>query len=138
LLETGDIFSFSNFLIQVNIEIKSEEEDEKNVVISSLLTLEVLFGEEERRKISFDSKNKKMVRIGRLKNNDTDFSFPDDDVSRKQCILIFEDNNWYINDGDGESKSSNGTWFYPERYFPITDGMIIRMGITTFECNIIE
>ncbi len=134
-METGDLFSFSNFLIQVNIEIKSEEINSRNIVVSSLLTLEVLFGDEYRRKITFDSKNKKEVRIGRLKNSETDFSFADEDVSRKQCILTYEDNNWYINDGDGENESSNGTWFYPEKYFTITDGMIIRMGTTSFECK---
>ena len=134
-METGDLFSFSNFLIQVNIEIKSEEINGRNIVVSSLLTLEVLFGDEYRRKITFDSKNKKEVRIGRLKNSETDFSFADEDVSRKQCILTYEDNNWYINDGDGENESSNGTWFYPEKYFTITDGMIIRMGMTSFECK---
>ena len=134
-METGDLFSFSNFLIQVNIEIKSEEINSRNIVVSSLLTLEVLFGDEYRRKITFDSKNKKEVRIGRLKNSETDFSFADEDVSWKQCILTYEDNNWYINDGDGENESSNGTWFYPEKYFTITDGMIIRMGTTSFECK---
>ena len=134
-METGDLFSFSNFLIQLNIEIKSEEINSRNIVVSSLLTLEVLFGDEYRRKITFDSKNKKEVRIGRLKNSETDFSFADEDVSRKQCILTYEDNNWYINDGDGENESSNGTWFYPEKYFTITDGMIIRMGTTSFECK---
>ena len=105
------------------------------MVVSSLLTLEVLFGEEYRRKITFDSKNKKVVRIGRLKNSETDFSFPDEDVSRKQCILTYEDNNWYICDGDGENESSNGTWFYPEKFFTIIEGMIIRMGTTSFECR---
>ncbi len=122
-------------MIQVNIQIKSEEIENRNVVVSSLLTLEVLFGEEQRRKITFDSKNKKIVRIGRLKNSETDFSFADEDVSRKQCLLTFEENNWYINDGDGQNESSNGTWFYPEKYFTITEGMIIRMGTTSFECK---
>ena len=70
---------------------------------------------------------KKIVRIGRLKNSETDFSFADEDVSRKQCILTYEDNNWYICDGDGENESSNGTWFYPEKYFTITDGMILKL-----------
>ena len=137
-MENGDLFSFSNFLIQVKIEIKSEEINDRNIVTSTLLTLEVLFGENERRKISFDSKDKKIIRIGRLKNSETDFSFTDEDVSRKQCILTYDDNNWYINDGDGENESSNGTWFYPEKYFTITDGLIIRMGSTSFECRFIQ
>ena len=137
LLENGDFFSFSNFLIQVKIEIQSEEINDRNVVNATLLTLEVLFGENERRKISFDSREKKVIRIGRLKNEETDFTFADEDVSRKQCILIYDDNNWYINDGDGKNESSNGTWFYPEKYFTITEGMIIRMGTTSFECKFI-
>ena len=138
MLENGDLFSFSNFLLQVKIEIESEEINDRNVVIATLLTLEVLFGENEKRKISFDSREKNCIRIGRLKNNETDFSFADEDVSRKQCLLTFEENNWYINDGDGQNESSNGTWFYPEKYFTITEGMIIRMGTTSFECKFIQ
>ena len=135
LLENGDLFSFSNFLLQVKIEIESEEINDRNVVIATLLTLEVLFGENEKRKISFDSREKDCIRIGRLKNDEIDFSFADEDVSRKQCILTFEDNNWYINDGDGENKSLNGTWFYPEKYFNISDNLVIRMGTTSFLCK---
>ena len=136
-MENGDLFSFSNFLIQVKIDIKSEDIDDRNLVTSTLLTLEVLFGENEKRKISFDSNDKKIIRIGRLKNDETDFIFPDEDVSRKQCVLTYDDNNWYINDGDGENPSSNGTWFFPEKYFTITEGMILRMGTTSFECRFI-
>ena len=135
LLENGDLFSFSNFLIEVKIDIISEEVNERNIVTSTLLTLEVLFGENEQRKISFDSRVNKLIRIGRLQNNETDVVFVDEDVSRKQCILIYEDNNWYINDGDGENPSSNGTWFYPEKYFNISDNLVIRMGTTSFLCK---
>ena len=136
-MENGDLFSFSNFVIQVKIEIQSEEINDRNVVIATLLTFEVLFGETERRKISFDSREKNIIRIGRLKNEETDFTFADEDVSRKQCILTYDDNNWYINDGDGKNESSNDTWFYPEKYFTISDGMIIRMGTTSFECKLV-
>ena len=121
----------------MKIDIKSEDIDDRNLVTSTLLTLEVLFGENEKRKISFDSNDKKIIRIGRLKNDETDFIFPDEDVSRKQCVLTYDDNNWYINDGDGENPSSNGTWFFPEKYFTITEGMILRMGTTSFECRFI-
>ena len=65
-------------------------------------------------------------------------AFADEDVSRKQCRLTYDDNNWYISDGDGHNESSNGTWFYPEKYFTITEGMIIRMGTTSFECSFIS
>ena len=102
------MFSFSNFLLQVNIEIQSEEIDNRNIVVSSLLTLEVLFGTEQRRKITFDSRNKKIVRVGRLKNDETDFTFADEDVSRKQCILTYEDNNCYAG----------------ERYYDMEEGAV--------------
>jgi pSer/pThr/pTyr-binding forkhead associated (FHA) protein len=125
-------------MLLVKIDIKSEEINNTNTVIASVLTIEVIFGEEQRRKITFDSRKKQKIRIGRINNEETDFVFEDVDVSRKQCMIIFEDNNWYIVDGDGEKPSSNGTWIYPEKYFNITDGLIVRIGTTVFECNIFE
>ena len=125
-------------MIHVKIDIKSEEINDSNIVIASSLTLEVIFGEEQRRRITFDSRKKQVIRIGRIKNEETDLAFEDNDVSRKQCMIIFEDNNWYIVDGNGINPSSNGTWFYPEKYFNINDGLIIRIGTTLFECQYID
>ena len=125
-------------MLQVKIDIKSEEINNTNTVIASLLTIEVLFGEEKRRRITFDSRKNQIIRIGRIKNEETDFAFEDGDVSRKQCMIIFEDNNWYIVDGNGENPSSNGTWFYPEKFYIISDGLIVRMGTTLFECKYIQ
>ena len=122
-------------MLHIKIDIKSEEINNSNVVTSSLLTIEVLFGEEQRRKISFDSKKKQIIRIGRLKNEETDFVFEDDDVSRKQCMIIFEENNWYLVDGNGIDPSSNGTWFYPEKFFNIYENMVFRIGTTSFLCK---
>ena len=125
-------------MLQVKIDIKSEEINSSNTVIASLLTIEVLFGEEKRRKITFDSRKNQIIRIGRIKNEETDFVFEDEDVSRKQCMIIFEENNWYIVDGNGKNPSSNGTWFFPEKYFNILEGLIVRMGTTLFECKYIQ
>ena len=125
-------------MIRVRIDIKSEEINNVNTVIASLLTLEVLFGEKEKRKKTFDSRKKQIIRIGRIKNDEIDFNFNDEDVSRKQCMIIFEENNWYIVDGNGIQPSSNGTWFYPEKYYNINEGLIIRMGTTLFECSYLQ
>ena len=125
-------------MLRVRIDIKSEEINNINTVIASLLTLEVLFGEEKKRKITFDSRKNSVIRIGRLKSDEIEFEFEDEDVSRKQCMIIFEDNNWYIVDGNGKNPSSNGTWFYPEKYFNIYDGLVIRIGTTLFECQHFE
>ena len=125
-------------MLQVKIDIKSEEINNSNTVIASLLTIEVLFGEEKRRKITFDSRKNQIIRIGRIKNEETDFVFEDEDVSRKQCMIIFEENNWYIVDGNGKNPSSNGTWFFPEKYLNILEGLIVRMGTTLFECKYVQ
>ena len=53
-------------------------------------------------------------------------------------MIIFEDNNWFLVDGNGESPSCNGTWFYPEKFYNISDGLIVRMGTTLFECKYIQ
>ena len=45
-------------MLQVKIDIKSEEINNTNTVIASLLTIEVLFVEEKRRRIIFDSREK--------------------------------------------------------------------------------
>jgi pSer/pThr/pTyr-binding forkhead associated (FHA) protein len=73
-----------------------------------------------------------------MKNNEIDFTFEDEDVSRKQCVISFEENNWYLVDGDGIKNSSNGTWFFPEKYYNINDGLIFRIGTTIFQCNYLE
>ena len=125
-------------MLLVKIDIKTEELNNSNNVIASLLTMEVIFGEDQRRRITFDSRKKREIKIGRIKNEETDFAFEDNDVSRKQCMIIYEDNNWYIVDGNGINPSSNGTWFYPEKYFNIINGLIIRIGTTLFECKYLE
>ena len=57
-------------MLRVKIAIKSEEINNINTVIASLLTLEVLFGEENKRKITFDSRNNALIRIGRMKSDE--------------------------------------------------------------------
>ena len=124
-------------MLHVKIDIKSEEINNTNTVIASLLTIEVIYGEKQRRKMTFDSRKKQIIRIGRIKNEETDFVCEDNDVSRRQCMIIFEDNNWFIVDGNGKTPSSNGTWFYPEKYFNIDNNIQIRIGTTLFECQYI-
>ena len=54
-------------MVHIKIEIKSEEINHSNTVIASLITVEVIFGEDQRRRISFDSRKKQKIRIGRIK-----------------------------------------------------------------------
>ena len=88
-------------MLRVRIDIKSEEINNTNTVIASLITLEVLFGEKDKRKKTFDSRKNPQIQLGRMNSDEIDFIFDDEDVSRKQCMIIFEENNWYIVDGNG-------------------------------------
>lgn len=86
--------------------------------------------------MSFDSRQKQIIRLGRLKNYDIDMDFPDDSISRYQTIIFFQNNNWYITDGDGEKHSLNGTWYLAEEYVTVNEGMIFRAGSTSFQAHL--
>jgi hypothetical protein len=49
--------------------------------------------------------------------------------------LLFENNKWFIVDGDGKHKSTNGTWILAEDYIFIYNKMMFRAGYTTFEAR---
>jgi len=47
--------------------------------------------------------------------------------------LDFINDEWYIVDGDGTKKSTNGTWFFIEQPFEIYDNMIFKAGLLVFK-----
>ena len=79
-----------------------------------------------------NSKDKRVIRLGRIKTNEIDLDFNDESISRVQTTIKFENNNWYIIDGDGKKASLNGTWYLAEEYITITEGMIFSAGSTSF------
>lgn len=79
-----------------------------------------------------NSKDKKVIRLGRIKTNEIDLDFNDESISRIQTTIRFENNNWFIYDGDGKKGSLNGTWYLAEEYITITEGMIFSAGSTSF------
>ena len=102
----------------------------------SILTLKVIYAPyNQGLEMSFDSRQKQVIRIGRIKNFDIDIDFPDDSISRYQTTIFFHNNNWYIKDG-GEKKSLNGTWFLAEEYATINEDMIFRAGSTSFKAHL--
>lgn len=102
----------------------------------SVLTLKVIYGIKQGTELSFDSRKKQIIRIGRIKNYDIDLDFPDESISRFQTVIFFQNNNWYISDGDGEKRSLNGTWFLAEEYVTLKNGMIFRAGTTSFQTRL--
>ena len=50
-------------MLRVRIDIKSEEINNTNTVIASLITLEVLFGEKDKMKKTFDSRKNPQIQL---------------------------------------------------------------------------
>ena len=131
ILKNNCIFSFSNTLINCNFKTNEN-------LNSSIITLKILYGVCEGNEYTFDSNTHPLIKIGRLNTSEIDIEINDESTSRVQTSIFYENNNWYIIDGNKqENKSSlNGTWLYANEYHTIFDGMIFRAGTTFFECNI--
>lgn len=89
---------------------------------------------------SFNSIDKKVITIGRgLK---CDIVHEGESVSKVQCTLKYEDNNWVLYDGlnmDNEKKkSTNGLWLLANVSIALKDGMILKTGIYTIMVKIKE
>ena len=125
LLRNYSVFSFSNILISTKIapDISGDY---------SVITLIVIEGSNNGIEVSFDSRAKQVIKLGRIKAHDIDIDFNDESVSRLQTTIFYDGNNWYICDGDGNKGSLNGTWYFAEDYSTIDEGMIFRAGSTTF------
>ena len=131
ILKNNCIFSFSNTLINCNFKTNEN-------LNGSIITLKILYGVCEGNEYTFDSNTHPLIKIGRLNTSEIDIEINDESTSRVQTSIFYENNNWYIIDGNKqENKSSlNGTWLYANEYHTIFDGMIFRAGTTFFECNI--
>lgn len=66
---------------------------------------------------------------------DCHIKLEDSGLSRYHCIAYY-DKNWMFTDGDGQKKSTNGTWLFAEKFFEILDGMMIRAGETLFRAHL--
>ena len=123
ILRNNSIFSFSSTLILVKIE-------------NNLIQLKILYGTNQNNEYSFNSNKKQYIKLGRIKNNDIDLEFNDESTSRIQTTIFYENNNWYIVDGNGKKGSLNGTWYFADEYITINEGMIFRAGTTSFKAHL--
>ena len=57
-----------------------------------------------------------------------DIRFDDNQLSRQQCTINFQNDKWYLNDGDGHKLSTNGTWLFVDELFEIYNAMIFKAG----------
>lgn len=86
---------------------------------------------------TIESNKKQIIKLGRFKTPEIDLDFKDESTSRIQTTIIYENNNWYIMDGDGLKSSLNGTWYFADEYISITENMIFRAGTTSFNTHYI-
>jgi hypothetical protein len=91
------------------------------------LILEVAFGNEET-KIKTFSKDHKLVKIGR--NRDNDIQLENYAYSRIHSTFFYNpaDESWYVQDGIENRTSTNGTWIYLDWPWKIEESASFRIG----------
>ncbi|CAG9325073.1 unnamed protein product [Blepharisma stoltei] len=95
------------------------------------ISLKFLEGPKQNEVITFTDAEGKIL-IGRMV--DCRIRFEDNSMSRYQCnIQYFPDRGWALEDGDGNKKSTNGTWLFVEEDFEIYNAMVFKAGKSLFE-----
>ena len=52
------------------------------------------------------------------------------------CRVEYKNENWWLVDGDGTKRSTNGTWLFAEDPFKIFNNMSFKAGQTLFLAKI--
>lgn len=78
------------------------------------------------------------LHIGR--SPDCEIFVDDSMVSRVNCTITYEKETWMITDGsiligEGNKKSTNGTWIYAHEEIEITDQMTFKSNHNLFFCS---
>ena len=85
---------------------------------------------EKQSEISFTNNEYNYFSIGR--SDICNYQYNDDSVSKVQCTLIYQNNNWYIYDGlyhDYDKKlSTNGLWLLTKDGIGLKNKTIIKTG----------
>ncbi|OMJ70726.1 hypothetical protein SteCoe_31225 [Stentor coeruleus] len=118
-LVSAYIFSFGDSHMVVHIE-------------NTLLTLKFIEGPKVDFKNTY-TPDMSPIRIGRM--NECTIKFDDSSLSRCHCMIYYED-GWMMQDGDGMKPSTNGNWLFVENFFEVFDGMKFKVGETLFKAEI--
>jgi len=135
-LKHGFIISFGDSHMVVNLPNSERSEESARGDLqsrSSELTLKFLDGPKADTSITFD-KQSSPIRVGRMV--DCAIRFDDSSLSRYQCIIIYQEGEWVLYDGNGKKLSTNGTWLFADEFFKIYDGMIFKIGQTLFRTRL--
>ena len=97
------------------------------MVKSNTLTFSYLDKNQKKIASTFEPEEGRLFKIGRKSTNDIvlDKNF----FSRVHSSFYCENGKWYVQDGDGENESTNGTWIMLDEELPIVNDMELRVGI---------
>jgi hypothetical protein len=98
------------------------------------LIIEITFENNSIKKFTFDNKNNNIITIGRGKKCNIVLS--NLSYSRIQCSIVFENNFWFIIDGDREKESTNGTWVFINWDYDIEKDFLFRIGQNIIQVNL--
>ena len=104
--------------------------DNKSIIIEANLELNL------NKKYYFDSENIKKITMGREKNCNIILNHLS--YSRIQCSINYNENDnfWFINDGDNEKESTNGTWVFINWDYDIEKDFLFRIGQNIIQVNL--
>jgi len=124
-------FCATHMILRVEPEVNPE---------NKIIKIRFLQGPDNKKEHVFTSREKKTICIGRSKTNE--IVYRDDSVSRIQCTLIYENNEWILYDGNFEGAelktSTNGLWLLASSKIDISNEMILKTGNTTLYAKLIE
>lgn len=96
---------------------------------SSSVNLRILDGPMSDQQFDFDQNE--VVKIGRTQ--ECQIKFDSTNMSRVQCIVAYSvELGWFIQDGDGNRGSTNGTWLYIDEPFQLIENTVFKAGQTLF------
>ena len=107
-------------------KIKVNKMNKKEVIIE--------YGKNENlTQVEFNCDKKKEFYIGR--KQDSDIELGENQISREQAMIYYENDNWYIKDG-GERPSGSGTWLFINKKYQIQDSFIFKIGPSKMKIDV--
>lgn len=114
---------------EIHFSVEQGDLDEK-------LSIEMTYDSNTNKHFEFDGKDSKIVTIGRGKK--CDISLHPSSYSRIQTTFTYDEDEkfWYVQDGNGEKLSTNGTWVFLNWDWKIEENIQFRIGQSLLKIGI--
>lgn len=126
-LEDNYLVNLGESFLVVNYKYNYDQEHSIDLILN------VISGNEKQMNYSFNSKKVNEITLGR--DIDCDITVEDLRLSRIHCKFMFIKGDWYIKDGNGVNKSTNGIWVYVRESTEIKNKMVFKSNHNLFECT---